>query len=158
MRLAYYYGNVRQVVRFKMAACSSKEGVRVENNENYDEIMKFESCVDEHEALVSLGDLLLSDDEYFVDLDVDSGAESSDCPSAAQLASALASTPGLACLLCGKTYKIASFLWKHREKCKIGGLKKRAKLSATTDSPATATGKFASSCHIKFLHRLIIVT
>ena len=40
-----------------MAACSSKEGVRVENSENYDEIMEFESCVDEHEALASLGAL-----------------------------------------------------------------------------------------------------
>ena len=57
MRLVYYHGNARKVVRFKMAACSSKEGVRVENSENYDEIMEFESCVDEHEALVSLGAL-----------------------------------------------------------------------------------------------------
>ena len=58
-----------------MAASTSKNTIVDRNLENNVDLNEFESYIDEDEALASLVDLFLSDDEFVVDFDNDDDDE-----------------------------------------------------------------------------------
>ena len=100
-----------------MAAPTSLDGMVAKNGGIGDDLEEFETRVDEEEALAELKNLLLSDDEFFVEV----GAESTDSNEDNDLVSELTEESLLmmvSCSKCGKVYK-KFCLSKHEKNCTV---------------------------------------
>ena len=124
-----------------------------------DDLHEFESCIDENDALADLENFVMSDDEYFVDIDIDDEASVTEDPNVENLccstsvdtddAPSVSNDPEvenlLCCLTCGKRYKKESFLTNHQSTCSSAGRAKRKKVRIDSDQSSVANvGKYCS--------------
>ena len=99
-----------------------------------DDFTEFETNIDEGEAISDLQDLVLSDDELFVDLSAQALRECEpDSMPTEQL-----TNPRYTCEKCNKQYKRIQFFEKHKNTC-TGNYRKRLTKPKATNKKRSAT-------------------